>query len=299
MRIDDSSRNQSQLNALQYHSERAFQLQQEIASGSRVNKPSDNPGLYQLKDDLQQRVSQLQAGQRFLAEQSNRLNHYDAMVGGLTDNLRTARSLIQRASNAATDPGALPGLQQEMNRLIESSLSLVNSEVGGRHLFAGTRVEQAPFVAQTVAGAVSSVTYQGDASFPGVPLPDGRRLQVALDGRSLVEGPGSNFFQSLIDLRDALTGPTVEAEPHMTRLAQWEDHLGLRRADAGAASRYLTQIESRQKAQEMQARQELATSVESNLPESITHLLQHETAQQASYATISRLARLSLVDFLR
>lgn len=299
MRIDDSSRHQSQLDILQSQAQRSFQLQQEIATGSKVNRPSDQPALYQLKDDLTRRVERLQSDQQFLSEQASRLDHYDSLIGGLTEHLRSARTMVQRASNAASDPQALAGMKQEVNRLIEASLSLVNAEVGGRHLFAGTRVEQAPFQTQQVAGAVQAVNYSGDASFPGIPLPDGQRLQLPLDGRSLTEAPGAELFQTLIDFRSALDGQPVDAEPHLSRLARLEEHLNLRRADTGAASRYLGQIGSHLQSEELQTRQQLSTYTESDLPTSITQLLQNEVSQQASYSTISRVARLSLVDYLR
>lgn len=299
MRIDDSTRFSSQLSALQNHASRAFQLQQEISTGSRVNKPSDDPGMYQLKDELTQRLTGLDADQKFLTEQSNRLDNYDSGLGTLVDNLRQARTVVQRASNASTDPTAIGGLRDQMSRLIDSTLSILNQEVGGRYMFGGTKVEQPPFQRAGGAGPTTSVTYQGDQTFPGVPLPDGQKLNISLDGKSVTQSGDTELFQTLIELRDQLQDKNIDAEPHLSRLESLENHLLQRRSEAGSASRYLDQLKSHLQANEQQTRSELATYTEADLPTSITELMQNETAQQATFSVISRQAKLSLVDFLR
>jgi len=299
MRIADSSRFQSQLNSLQNQASRALQLQTEISSGSKVNRPSDDPGLYQRKEELEQRLEGLQGGQRLLAQQTIRLNHYDSSLGSLAENLRKARTITQRASNASSDATAIAGMRNEMDRLIDGTLSLLNSEEGGRYLFAGTRVEAPPFQAQGGTSPVTAASYQGDDRFPGVPLPSGQTLQLPLDGRSVTQTEGVELFQTLIDLRNQLKGDVVDAEPHMSRLEKLENGLLQRRGEVGSAASYLGQLQSHLQAQELHTREEITGLVETDLPESITALLQTQTAQQATFSVISRQSRLSLVDFLR
>ncbi|MBT9588590.1 hypothetical protein IV102_34955 [bacterium] len=299
MRIDDSTRFQSHLSSLQNHASKALQYQTEISTGSRVNKPSDDPALYQLKDELEQRLEGLQTDQKSLSQQATRLNHYDSSLGSLAENVRKARSLVQRASNASSDATAIAGMRNEMDRLIDGSLSLLNSEEGGRYLFAGTRVETPPFQAQGGTSPVSAVSYQGDDRFPGVPLPGGRSLQLPLDGRSVTQTEGVDLLNTFIDLRNQLQGSVVDAEPAMSRLVKLENGLLQRRGEVGSATSYLSQLQSHLQAQELHTREQLAGNVETDLPQSITNLLQNQTAQQATFSVISRQAKLSLVDFLR
>lgn len=291
MRIDDQSRFLHQLKSLNEDASRNLSLQKQIASGSKVNQPSDDPALYQVKDDLGNRLTRLEADQRFLKNQEVRLQDYDEALGQLSGNLRQARAVALQASNAVSDATALAGLRLQMERLIENTVSVLNREVGGRYLFAGTRVESRPYQ--------EDLTYVGDANFPGIPLPDGQVLRLNLDGPSITSAPTAELFATLRDLKDSLVGGPVDGAPHLTRLEALENHVLQRRSEAGSASRYLSQLQDNLATQEEQTQVQLVTWTGGDLAASITELLQSQTHQQANLSVIARQAKLSLVDYLR
>jgi flagellar hook-associated protein 3 FlgL len=299
MRIDDRSRYESQLQSIQSNSSRAFELQQEIASGSRILKPSDEPGGYQRKEELTGRIQGLQSDQQFLRQQELRLDRYDSSVGSLVENLRRARTIVQRASNSGTDPAAQQGMRSEIDNLIQSSLNTLNEETGGRFLFGGSQAHQPPFAAQSGGGSVHSVHYQGDSHFPGIPLPDGQQLKIPLDGKSLTQVDDVELFQTLVELRDSIQGEAIEAEPHLSRLEKMEDHLLDKRVQSGAASKYLSQLQTQLADKETESLAELSSLSEADLPGSITELLQNQVVQQSTYSVVAQQSRLSLVDYLR
>lgn len=294
MRLDDTTRYQGHLNSLQSHTQKAYQLQQQISSGSRAVRPSDDPALYQLREQLTLRSQKLQNDQQFVGGQRNRLDSYDATVGGLVDQIRQARSLVQQASNATADATQMAAFGDQINNIINASATILNTEVAGKYQFAGTKVDSPPFTV-----SASSVTYNGDQNFPGIPLPDGQILKVPLDGKSITQSSNAEYFQTLTSIRDQLKGGSVSPGPALDQLSELESHLLQKRAEAGSASRYLEGLQSSMASDQLLTDTQLSEQTGLDLATGITQLLQNETEQQAAMSVVGRQAKLSLVDFLR
>ena len=294
MRLDDTSRYQGHLNSLQSHTQKAYQLQQQISSGNRAVRPSDDPSMYQLREQLTLRSQKLQNDQQFVGAQQDRLDNYDSTVGGLVDQIRQARSLVQKASNAPADSSQMSAFRDQMNNIIRASAAALNSEVAGKYQFGGTQVDAPPFSLST-----SGVTYNGDQNFPGIPLPDGQTLKVPLDGKSVTQASNAEYFQTLTSIRDQLQAGSVEAGPALDQLDEIEGHLLQKRAEAGAASRYLEGLQSSMASEQQLTDTQLTEQTGMDLATGITQLLQNETEQQAAMSVVGRQAKLSLVDFLR
>lgn len=294
MRLDDTSRYQGHLNSLQSHTQKAYQLQQQISSGSRAVRPSDDPALYQLHEQLTLRSQKLQSDQQFLGGQQDRLDNYDSTVGSLVEQIRQARSLVQQASNAPADSTQMAAFGNQVNNIINASVATLNSEVAGKYQFGGTKVDSPPFTV-----GPSGVTYQGDQNFPGIPLPDGQTLKVPLDGQSITQSSNAEYFQTLTSIRDQLQSGSIEPGPALDQLDEIESHLLQKRAEAGAASRYLEGLQSSLASEQQLTDTQLTEQTGMDLATGITQLLQNETEQQAAMSVVGRQAKLSLVDFLR
>lgn len=294
MRLDDTSRFQGQLNSLQSHTQKAYQLQQQISTGSRAVRPSDDPALYQLREQLTLRSQKLQNDQQFVGSQKDRLDNYDATIGNLVGQIRQARSLVQQASNAPADTTQMSAFRDQMNNIITASVSTLNAEVAGKYQFGGTKVDAPPFSVGT-----AGVTYQGDQDFPGIPLPDGQTLKVPLDGKSITQSANADYFQTLTSIRDQLNSGSVNSGPALDQLNELESHLLAKRAEAGSASKYLDGVQSSMSSQQLLADTQLTEQTGMDLATGITQLLQNETEQQATMSVVGRQAKLSLVDFLR
>lgn len=294
MRLDDTSRYQGHLSSLQQHTQKAYQIQQQISSGNRAVRPSDDPSLYQLREQLTLRSQKLATDQQFLGGQKDRLDNYDATVGTLVDQIRQARSLVQQASNAPADSNQMAAFKDQMNNIISASAATLNTEVAGKYQFAGTKVDAPPFTV-----GPSGVTYNGDQNFPGIPLPDGQTLKVGLDGKSITQSSNADYFGTLTSIRDQLAAGSVDPGPALEKLNEMESHLLQKRAEAGSASRYLEGLQSSLASEQTMNDTQLTEQTGMDLSTGITQLLQNETEQQATMSVVGRQAKLSLVDYLR
>lgn len=299
MRVDDASTRNALLSHLQDSGARLFKLQQQAASGNKYQRPSDDVPGYEQMLNRSADMSRMEALKSRLAEDNSRIDQYDSLLGEFTQTVRNVRTLVQRASNAATDPTAMSDLANEVDLLIKTTLSQANTDQHGRYMFGGTKTSSPPFVATPPDGKIQSVSYQGDHAFPAPQLPGGLQLDMKLNGEAVMAGGGQDMFATLIDLRNQLEQGTVDAATVMPKLAALEQNFLERRVETGAASKYLGELRQATEDRRLAVETQQSNEAGADPAETITRLLQAENTHQMNLQVAARVGRLSLVDYLR
>lgn len=276
---------QRQLEASSY---RLRNAQDRVTTSDSLPRPSVDPAGYSRKLGLETELAGLANSTKQLTAESQRLNGYDSVLDDLTQGVRSARLIAQRADNAATDPQALVALASEVDRLREGALLSANREVNGRYLLSGTKTDQPAFAADG--------TYQGDRNFPSVRLPDGNALKLEMHG----EAVAGDMFATLTALKDDLAkGDTSRLSTHIANLSKAEDNLLTRRGELGAAAGYLDRLQASHSDRQNQLTSELTEVAGADMAASITAMMSAETQQQAVLSVAARRTKLSLIDYLR
>jgi len=223
MRVSDSQINGLLTSYLMSGKDKVYSLQAKMASGKRVELPSDDPGAYELirrmKDsnaNLDQRITN---GQSLSLD----LTTIDSALDGVTSIIQRSMEISTTASDGTKTPADRIAFGKEVNMLLNQMIDLGNSHYGGHYIFAGLRTDHAPFTIETDGdvnspsyGMVNSVTYQGNQGVRQVeigkfvPGSDANRLGANVPGSD----PGSingafetrygSVFKTLMRLRDQL-----------------------------------------------------------------------------------------------
>lgn len=120
------------------------ELQEQIATGRKLNKPSDDPG--GLVRSLRLR-SDISANEQYLANISDSLSYMDtteSAMNNLTSVLNRVRELTVQAANGTNDDSALQSIAEELSQLKEQLRTISNSTYGSKYVFAGSNVTEAP-----------------------------------------------------------------------------------------------------------------------------------------------------------
>jgi flagellar hook-associated protein 3 FlgL len=154
--------------AFQQQQQKLAKLQQQISTGVRLTKPSDDPAAASKILQLEQTVSlnlQYQSNIN-LAEQ--RLNQQDAVLANYDGLLIRVRELAIQANNAPVDAVSRNAIAAEIDERLNELLSLANTIDGnGDYLFAGYQNNSAPFTRATT-GSRDFVSFNGDdGDIPG------------------------------------------------------------------------------------------------------------------------------------
>jgi flagellar hook-associated protein 3 FlgL len=177
--------------ALSINSEALLKLQEQAATGQRINRPSDDPSdAYRIMD---------------LDSQSRIMGNYSQNISDVTDLLEVGSTAIQNVqSNIAdarakatqiitgtfTDEGNHRNIMgQAINDILEQVFFLANSQHLGQYIFGGNDTSTVPYQAQRVDGKITGVTYQGSDTARTVEVAPGVTATATLAGSGVF---GSN-----------------------------------------------------------------------------------------------------------
>ena len=174
--------------ALYLHSVEMARLQEQTTTGSRINRPSDDPS-------CSYRVVTLNSQEKSL---ENYINNLSETVG----TLELSSTVIQEIGSALTETKVrltqiIGGIYHEetrerlaegINDILEQVVSLANTKHMGQYLFGGSNTKSAPYLVERTNGEIFSVTYQG--SF------ENREIEVASGIKSSAFYVGYDIFHS-------------------------------------------------------------------------------------------------------
>jgi len=288
-------------------------VQEQAATGLRINRASDDPVGAGEAAALRGRLEATAQIRRNVDQADVRLRTTETALGRATEVLIRARELAIQGANDTLDAAGRAQIAAEIESLHAELLSAGNERAGGAHVFAGHASATAPFVASGpfVTGLPApTVAFAGDPSEVEIEIEEGVRLPATLDGREVFLGDGDgngapdpgreDLFDVLADLRDALRAddaPAVGAITDRIAVAQTQVSEALARVGARSA-----RLETRRAALE-QSEQDLTLRLsevqDADTIRVLSDLVREETALQAALQVTARVVQPSLLDFLR
>ncbi len=188
MRISNETMRAAFLSALDDVRQRVAQTQQQIASGKRVNSPSDDPvaaaRIIHLDNSLA-RLDQYEANAVFAR---NQLGLEEKALNEAVSGLQRIRELMLQANNATASAADRQLIAAEIAEQRTALLAIANTtDADGRHLFGGYAERTTPFT--TAAGG--NVVYNGDQGQ--------RSLQISESRFVAINDSGAQVFQRIHD----------------------------------------------------------------------------------------------------
>ncbi len=279
----------------------AEELQQQIGTGNRLSRSSDDPV-------AAARMRALERGERLAAiDQRNSdlattdLKLTDAAVGAVADIIIRAQELATRAGNDTLSDAQRASIGTEIGNLQENLLAVMNGRNhAGYSLFGG----QASGAAYDNSGG--AVAYVGTANADPIDLGEGQSVQAVITGPEIMEfsvgGAPTNLFTVLGDLAAALQSGSSQGEASRTALsglAAGLEKVTTAQTVIGARMGWVEMLDERRVARGELVADEQSAIGSADVAATITRLTEVMTVLEASQASFVRLAGLSLFDMMR
>lgn len=173
MRVSTAYYTQRGLTSMLEQQKRLSDIQQQIASGKRLLRPSDDPtGAAQILR-LEQAVASTNQFQRNADAALNRLTLEESTLKNVGDTLLRVRELAVQANNSTLSSSDRQALAQEVRERLSELIGYGNTrDANQEFLFSGNRVSTEPF-AQTANG---SFVYSGDQGQRSIQISSGRQI---------------------------------------------------------------------------------------------------------------------------
>lgn len=189
--------------ALNTHARELLALQEQVSSGSRINRASDEPSSAYRVLNLNSQQRSIENYMDNLSAVSDVLEFASTAIDDIKAALADAKTLLGDVTGGTGGGVGVNVTVEGLNDAIDRIVAAVNMKHSGRYIFGGTDTSTQPFAVTRVDGEVTSVTYQGSAN--------SREVEVApgIDASSYYVG--SELFQSDSRGEPVFTGQTGAA----------------------------------------------------------------------------------------
>lgn len=188
---------------LRLNTEAMIRLQEQAATGSEVNRTSDDPSAAYRVLGLNSQVKSLGNYSDRLSETMGMLELSSSVIEEMVSSFRDTKGSLVQISSGTYDESARKRAATGIEQMLEQTILLANSEHMDQYIFAGDSTASAPYLVQRVNGEITNVTYQG--SFKD------RDIEVAPNVQSSAFYVGDDIFRSDERTAPDFTGDTGSA----------------------------------------------------------------------------------------
>ena len=301
MRVSNRMISETFINNVMKSLERLNDSQNRVLTGRKVDQLSDSP--VDIKS-IQRLNAELTDNQVYLDNIQNGIgwiNSSSAALSQLNDLLTEAKNLTVEAANATRSATDRQRIAQQLNGILEQVLSLGNKTYLDSYIFAGTRVDEQPFVAQRdVTGKITSVDTSGDLSGKiWRKIAKTERIQINANIEEIFTGD-EGVFNVLIDLRNALHNNDVATiQESLSNLTTLQDKVVAKEAEQGALMNRLEEMQNYLENEKLQNEKTLSDIQDMDITEAIARFQQEQVAYQFGLAVGNQMLRLSLLNYLK
>jgi flagellar hook-associated protein 3 FlgL len=295
-----TSQYQSMMNlSLQMNQERLTYLTQQMASGQRIQLPSDDPVDTVRLSRLRREESSVAQYRDNIAAVKIRLTKNEGYMSNMVNDIMSARDLLVWAADGSNTSNDLNAMVTPLSSLRDSLFYSANTvDQEGRYVFSGTATATAPLTYDATAPAGARYTYTGNTN-----------AQTAMVGSGITQVANENVsgLEKLLNQLDhaiaTLSKPGVSANDPAVRtvlvgnLAGADAALDLvsgKIAVMGGRQNILSALDDNHANVSLSNQMALTDIGQLDMGLAATELNGYSTALQATYKAYSRIGSMSL-----
>lgn len=286
-RITGRSISDSALRGLQASLERSATLQEQLSSGRRISRPSDDPSGTASAMTFRSQRAAAEQHLRNIDTIQGRLNVTDTAVTDLSARLNKVRELVVQSRSGALSQEGRDALAAEVTAIRGSVVDIYNTRYLDRPVFGGTTPG---IVAVDASGA-----YVGDDQ----PV----ELRINRDARVRVDVRGTDVGADTVpDLLDQLAGEIAAGSVSAASFTALDDErvkVLTAIGDIGARSARVDAAKDQVDSMRLDLQGRISENEDIDLPETIMNLQAQQVAYQSALGAAAKVLQTSLVDFLK
>ena len=267
--------------------EQMVKTQEHIITGKRINRPSDDPVEISSVLSYRKSISSLDQYTGNITKAKLHIDTVDDVLGMVSELLREAKEIAYD-----TNPARRSEMADQVAAIRTQVLQMANYEIDGKYLFAGDSTETQPYDSATWL-------YNGDAGTKDTIIGENMQINITADGSSIFGPDGTNVFNILNDLENALNLPDPAAiETQIGRLDSAVDTITTIRARNAGVYKRLEATENHYNYFKVNVQEMLSNTEDANIAEAIINFQVQQTTYESTLATASKIIQKSLIDFL-
>lgn len=316
---------------IQVNMQKLARTQQEMSTGKRVLRPSDDPLVISRLLSIQGALESNNQYVRNIDDGLSYLYAADTALGSAGDLLHDAHELAVQGANGTLNEEDMSYIARQVDKMIDNMINLANTDLGGKYIFAGKLNNLPPF---TRDGDV--IKYHGDFALIEREIAFGTAYDVAKSGVDrggatpptdpenygtfglavtpnplgeppyefeLMKKPNGEYygvFGTLFELRNALdSGDSLKVNEALGSVLKETDFLLQERVKVGARTRHFESVKDQILDHEIRLKQ-IELDLGSVQMEKVSiDFAQQTLTYQAALGAGAQILQTSLLHFLR
>jgi len=280
-------------------------LQDQITSGSKITRPSDDPVIAVKGMGYRRDLGQVEQYTRNMNEVNNWIDTTDESLNQVGEQMKRVRELVIQAANDTNTPDERAKIKSEIDQIRQQIQDVGNTKIADRYIFSGTRTNQPLFE----NGAIDPTKVNSEDVV--IEVYDGIQMKV--------NTPGAELFQNIDDMMGKISdlldpnrvgGPATGEEignalGGIAQNSTGDDITAMHnkileaQADVGARQNRVELMENRLAIREVSVTKQLSDNEDVDYAKAITEMVTSESIHQAALSVGAKIIQQTLVDFIR
>lgn len=264
--------------------------QNQLATGQRISKPSDDPAEIVDILRLKPRLAENQQYQENVDDAMAWMANSDESLDTMSAALNRMYELTVYAANGILADAEFNSISAELQQISEEFKGIVNSTMGDKYIFAGTLIKQVVY---------DETGWHNNASVTEYEISKGVTIPVNLHADQIFKVP-QDIFQTTSDLIAAVeAGDSAAINASMDLVKQHQEQVLSCRAQLGARMNRLELTSSRLKELEINYTSLRSDAEDIDPAQVMIDLKSQESVYQSALSVGARIIVPSLMDYLR
>jgi flagellar hook-associated protein 3 FlgL len=297
-RVTETSIRERVLGELEIARQRLNQAHEQITSGKRINRPSDDPSGAAVVIRLRATQETLTQFRRSADAARDALVISDSVLDSYEQTLDRVRVLLSQGASDAASATSRQAVAAELEGIREQIRALANSSSQDQYLFGGTRQNAPPYDAAGLPAATPASPALIQIEPAGAPVISGVTAETVFADTT------GTIFEALNTAITALRGTGDPAADSATllssldRLTVLTDRARVARTQIGAGLQRVAEVTGRLERISLTLAETTQRFEEADLAEAALRFTNANSALEAIFRSTSALSRRSLIDFL-
>ena len=287
------------LTNVQQSNANVFKYQQQLSTGKKLSKPSDDPLAATQINKFERLIARNEVFSRNVDVAERRLKLQESTLTLVVDSLQKIKELSVQANNGALSNTDLNIIGTELNQLLGQLAGAVNTQdAQGEYLFSGFKGQTQPYK----LNASDNYVFQGDAGQRFLNVGENTTIASTDSGAGMFGTGEENLLNTVKQMAEALTGnpPSIGAfNGQLDALNGFFEQTITTRSQIGARLKVLEDQREQLADIKLFTQNTLSRFKDTDYYEAASKLALEQNALEATYLTFSKIQELNLFNFIR
>lgn len=293
MRVTNNVLSRNLLLNLGSSAERLAQLQNQMSSAKKINKPSDDPVGVQNVMRYNNTLSAVELWKSNASEALSYMNTADSTIGQVSSMFQRARELAIQGADGNLSEEQQSTIAAEIKGIREQIRSCANFKLANRYIFAGTESGTMPLPNETITAW--GTDWKGNDQDVLFQVGDNLKISISVDGGNLFE----NIFSSLDNLYNSLENSDLDGvNDALGDMDDAFDNLLKIQTDLGARTNRMNSVLTQLENTSINLESNISDIQDLDYAKAILDFQTEDNIYRAALAVGMQVIQPSLVDFM-